>query len=85
MHPTGSWNRVDAKNNNIKDTIGTKPPGERGPFGIGTFFWPIPLIWRTPNDPKTYSYGTADQIQVMMDSSGTEITSKEGAERLRTP
>jgi hypothetical protein len=85
MHPTGSWNRVDAKNNNIKDTIGTKPPGERGPFGIGTFFWPIPLIWRTPNDPKTYSYGTANQIQVMMDSSGTEITSKEGAERLRTP
>jgi hypothetical protein len=85
MHPTGKWNRVDATNNNVKDTIGTPPPGKPGPFGIGTFFWPIPLIWRTPNDPKTHPYGTADQIQVMIDSSGAEITSKEGADRVRTP
>jgi hypothetical protein len=84
-HPRGKWNRVDAKNNNVKDTIGTKPPGTRGPFGIGTFFWPIPLTWRTPNDPKTFPYGTADQIQVMTDSRGSEITSKEGADRARTP
>jgi hypothetical protein len=86
MHPTGTWSRVDAKNNNVKDTIGTNPPGTRGPFDIGTFFWPIPVIWRTPNDPKTFPYdNTADQIQVMMDSSGVEITAKEGADRLRTP
>lgn len=85
MHPRGTWSRVDATNNNVKDTIGTPPPGTPGPFGIGTFFWPIPLTWRTPNDPKTYPYGTADQIQVMIDNSGAEITSKEGAERLRTP
>jgi hypothetical protein len=85
MHPTGKWSRVDAANNNVKDTIGTLPPGTPGPFGIGTFFWPIPLTWRTPNDPKRYPYGTADQIQVMLDSSGAEITSKEGADRARTP
>jgi hypothetical protein len=85
MHPTGKWNRVDAKNNNVKDTIGTTPPGTRGPFGIGTFFWPIPLTWRTPNDPKTFPYGTADQIQVMINSRGAEITAKEGAGRARTP
>ena len=85
MHPTGAWNRVDAKNNNVKDTIGTDPPGTRGPFGIGTFFWPIPLTWRTPDGTKAYPYGTADQMQVMLDSSGAEITSKEGAERARTP
>jgi hypothetical protein len=85
MHPTGKWNRVDATNNNIKDTIGTNPPGTPGPFGIGTFYWPIPLTWKTPNDPPTFRFGTADQIQVMLDSSGAEITSKEGAERARTP
>lgn len=85
MHPTGAWSRVDASNNNVKDTIGTTPPGTRRPFGIGTFFWSIPLTWRTPNDPKRHPYGTADQIQVMLDSSGAEITSKEGADRLRTP
>ncbi len=85
MHPTGTWSRVDATNNNVKDTIGTTPPGTPGPFGMGIFFWSIPLTWRTPNDPKTYPYGTADQIQVMIDSSGAEITSKEGADRTRTP
>ena len=85
MHPTGTWNRVDAANNNIKDTIGTPPPGTPGPFGIGTFYWPIPLFWKHPDHPATFRYGTNDQIQVMMDSSGTEITSKQGAERLRTP
>jgi hypothetical protein len=85
MHPTGTWARVDAKNNNVKDTIGTDPPGTPGPFGIGTFHWPIPLTWRHPDDPKTCPYGTADQMQVMKDRSGTETTSKEGADRKRTP
>jgi hypothetical protein len=85
MHPTGKWNRVDAANNNIKDTIGTDPPGERKPFSKGKFHWPIPLKWKTPNDPTTFPYATADQTQEMIDSSGTEITSKEGAKRERTP
>jgi hypothetical protein len=85
MHPEGKWARVDAKNNNVKDTIGTPPPGTHGPFGSGTFYWPIPLTWRHPDDTKPIPYGTADQMQVMMDASGAEVTSKEGAERLRTP
>jgi len=85
MHPTGTWTRVDAKNNNVKDKIGTTPPGTPAPFGLGTFYWPIPLTWRHPNDPKTFPYGTADQTQVMIDSSGLEITSKEGADRARAP
>ncbi len=85
MHPEGKWARVDTKNNNVKDTIGTPPPGTHGPFGTGTFYWPIPLTWRHPDDTKPIPYGTADQTQVMMDASGAEITSKEGAERERTP
>ena len=85
MHPPGAFNRVDATNNNVKDTIGTNPPGTSGPFGMGTFLWPIPLTWRTPNDPKTHPYGTANQIQVMIDSSGLEVTSKEGAINARAP
>jgi hypothetical protein len=85
MHPTGRWARVDAKNNNVKDTIGTPPPGTHGPFGPGTFYWPIPLTCRRPDDKTPIPYGTADQMQVMTDGSGAEITSKEGAERERTP
>ena len=85
MHPTGKWVRVDAKNNNVKDLIGSDPPGTPGPFGVGRFHWPIPLTWRHPDDTKAFPYGTAHQTQVMKDSSGAEITSKEGADRARTP
>jgi len=85
MHPLGALNRVDATNNNVKDTIGTNPPGTPGPFGMGTFLWPIPLTWRTPNDPKEHPYGTAEQSQVMIDSSGLEVTAKEGAINARAP
>lgn len=86
MHPVGKWVSVDATNNNIKDEIGTKPPGETGPFSFGTFVWPIPLSWRHPNAPTTtFPFGPAVQMQLMMDNSGTEITTKEGATRSRTP
>jgi hypothetical protein len=85
MHPTGTWSRVDATNNNVKDLIGTDPPGTPGPFGLGFFHWSIPLTWRTPNDLKTFPYGTAEQVQLMINSSGTEMTFKQGAGRTRTP
>ena len=83
--PDGTWAQVDDQNNNVKDKVGTEPPGTSGPFGEGTFHWPIPLTWRHPNDATAFRYGTANQIQVMIDNSGWEVTSKEGAERARTP
>jgi len=47
MRPTGKWVRVDAKNNNVKDLIGSDPPGTPRPFGVGRFHWPIPLTCAT--------------------------------------
>lgn len=85
MHPQGAWARVNAANNNIKDTIGSKLPGTPAPFSTGVFYWGIPLSWCTPNDPTPRPMGRADQVQVMMDNTGSEITTKEGAGRERTP
>ena len=88
VHPEGAWAPVTT-DNRLTDGIGTQSPGSAGPFSEGTFTWEIPQSYRILRDtgkgfPFEKAY-TARHTQVMTDATGEETTSKEGADRKRTP
>jgi hypothetical protein len=84
--PSPQWKRLNANNGGFTDTVGAKWPGSQTPFSFGTYLWAIPQTWRIAGSGGSgIYYSTADHTETMADSSGTEITSKGGATRTRTP
>jgi hypothetical protein len=84
--PAPGWARVDSANSGLKDAIGDPPPGTSGPFSAGAFLWQIPQFYRPRGGRGAGTqYSLADQSQIMADATGAETTSKEGADRSRTP
>lgn len=85
-HPTGTWIPLDAHNNGLIDTVGTKPPGAPGPFSAGDFLWAIPQSYRIAGSTGAGTvYSTGYHIQIMAGTSGIEATAKEGASNARAP
>lgn len=85
-HPTGTWLTLNASNSGLVDTVGTNPLGTSGPFSFGTFIWPIPQSFRIAGSAGGGTvYSTGTHAQVMLNSTGNEGTSKEGASRGRVP
>jgi hypothetical protein len=78
---------LNAANSGPIDTVGKPPPGTPAPFGLpGKFVWHIPEYYFAPGGPGSgIQYTTAVHVQVMIDSDGTEGTSKAGASRGRHP
>jgi hypothetical protein len=84
--PTSRWLAIDARNNGIVDTVGTNPPGTPTPFSKGSFFWPIPQLYRiVGSSGRGAEYSRGNHRQDMTGTSGEETTSKEGATRSRRP
>ena len=86
VHPATAWLAPNAGNSGLIDGIGTRSPGSPGPFSKGDFGWAIPQSYRTAGTTGAGSnYSTAFHTQVMINTSGSEGTHKEGASRGRTP